>query len=292
MIEAAAHPGSAAEQSSPRKLLLARLEFANAMRAEGREIEAEEVMRAYLADDAFLALTSAGRASRDFQRLARISLAAAVVPSALICASIVGWFLVGIAAALNKWPRARAIFQPPLAPMVGVVSGLAAYALTGLSLLGLAIALCFAFLVVGPHQARSRPPSYLGPFFRFTILVLASVFVLLVGTYFAARTTPIKEMLPILDPPLELLSVSIAPLGLAALILGTLLLVGPSWGMVLRLRTDYVVLTALTEFGRFVAWGCLGGAVVLAPVALVIDAQISDPLNKLILNEPTFYLIR
>ncbi len=292
MIEYAGFPPGEIDTRSPRRLLLARLEFARRIRSAGLSDSASEVERAYLSNDAFLALTGPDAARSAAMRISGASLATAAGPSSLLGASAFGFLLLGIAELWRRFPVLLAVLRPPIAPFLGVVAGVGAFAATGLPLVGMAIGSCFAFLVFGPGKVRSNPPAYLGPFFRFTIVLLALVFTALIATFLTSLTTPAWEIGVMMNLPSEFYGGKSLPLGLSAIVLAMLLLAGPGWGMVLRVPTAQVVLTAVREFGTFTAIGSLFLAIASVPVALAVDRDLEETMTKLLENEPTFYLVK
>lgn len=292
LVECSALPILVLEQYSPHALQLARMQLANNLDALGRREDAAFAREAFQKNEAWLAITSLHDPNVDRTEYAVGSVAAAVLPGAsLICAAIGALLaLSGYFFRIKK--KLHPVLQPPYAQAIGVGIALAAYAITSMALLSLTLALCFAFASYQPERSRSKPPSYLGPFFRFTLIVLATVFFLLAAAFVSGLTTPAIEVFTAMEAPSEYFNGQTLPLALSALVLSLVLLVGPSWAMVLRIPTPEVLGRALQELGVAVLYLGLVGAIALAPAALALDARFGSRLDRLLDSEPAYYLRR
>jgi hypothetical protein len=254
------------------------------------EDEAEFARRAFRDNDAWLALTGAQRGNQEADLLMLVACAVAILPGILFGIALLGALLFGIARLFERFERLQIMLQTPYAQAVGLVLSLVAYSFTNMPLVALTVALCFGFLAFEPVHTRSKPPASLGPFFQFTVLVLAVSFGGLVAVFWAGLTTPPIEVLSGIDFPMEFYGGQTLTLGLAGIIVSLLLLVGPSWAMVLRIKTPFATLVALRLFGANLFWGCLIAAVVSVPLSLYADVRVGEVLRKLLVNEPNYYL--
>ncbi len=292
LVETACYPKLVLDNPTHRTLLLARYGFIDTLHALGMPREAEQVNRAYLTNDAWLALSDPERAPEHFETLAAASIALAAVPGSILAVVPIGAVVLGFAALLRSRPRAQAVLRPPVAQAIGFALAVGLYVLTEMPLVALTAVLSFGFVAFEPVHARTNPPAYFGPFFRFTVVMLAAIFCLLVASFVAGLSTPALELLPYLNAPTEFYGGQTLPLGLAGIVLALLALVGPSWALVLRVSTPIVVLTALREFGICIVAGCLVFTAISTPVAIYFDYRLAEIMQKLLTNEPTYYMLQ
>lgn len=277
---------------SPRALQLARFDFIDALRSKGMEVEADQTNDAFRKNEGWLALTSQVDASEVFYELSLGALLAAVLPGAGLPIALAGVLLLGLGRAALKYSAFGTMFSAPYIQIAGLLVATAVYVGTRLPLPALALAMSFSFASLQPERTRSRPPLYYGPFFRFVIILLAIVFSGLVALFFGGLTTPSLVVTQFISSPIEALGGQSVSLGLALFSLSLLLLIAPTWGLVLRIPTPMVFGKALSELGTAVL--CLGMvlAVAFAPVALAIDKSDTESLRRIVIDEPDFYLLQ
>lgn len=292
LLEEASQPPAKGVLTSHRKRILARQDLVNGLRRYGETQAAKEVDDAFSSNDGWNAFMSASGAGEHLYTLGLVSLLAAVLPGTCLVISLFGALVWGMGALVIRSRRLQRVFEPPVAPTLGVLVAVFVYYLTALPLASLTAVLCFAFLVFTPDQVRSRPPLDLGPVFGFVMFVIGLAVFLNLSAFLIGLSTPGVYLLPTLGIPREYCNGSTLFLGLTGIMLGLLLLTAPSWAMTQRIGTPTVVGIAMRTFGSGLSAVCLGLAVVLGPLAVYADRQASDVLQKLIENEPNYYLVQ
>lgn len=292
LIEFASYPRVYLEQPSPRVLLLARNQLIDDLRSHGWTDRASAARRAFASNDAWIALVTSEDAQEMATQLSVLSVLTATAPSALLIVSL-GAFLVGATVSKStSLGLLDVLLRAPLAQLLGVAASVVLYLATSLPLVAVVPALGSLFLGVDPAHARTQPPNYFGPFFRFTVGVLAVVFGCLCSLFLAGLSTPAVEVLPLVGVPPELFGGNTLPLGLALLAACLLLLVGPSWALVLRIPTLHVTKVAIREFFTILSWGCFLGGLVTVLLCVLADSYLLETLSNLSLNEPNYYLLK
>lgn len=292
LLEASSYPEGMALLSSHRRRLLARQDLINGLRRDGEEQAAKEVEDAFSSNDGWNAFMSASDAGDHLYTLGFVSLLAAVLPGTCLVISIFGGLVWGLGVLVMRSRRLQRAFEPPIAPTLGIAVAIFVYYLTALPLASITAVLCFAFLVFTPENVRTRPPSDLGPVFGFVMFVIGLAVFLNLSAFLIGLSTPGVYLLPTLGVPREYCYGATLFLGLTGIMLGLLLLTAPSWAMTQRIGTPTVVGIAMKTFGSGLSTVCLGLAVILGPLAVYADRQSSDVLQKLIENEPNYYLVQ
>jgi hypothetical protein len=292
IVELSTYTTLADAGQSPRRLLLARYALINALREGGMPQQAENAEMAFLQNEGWLALTQQGEPNRHAQLLTVGSIFASTVPSVFVIGAIAGALIWLLGVAMKRSSTVQAVFQPPIAPALGVILAVVVYFLTKLPMAALATVACFSFLAFRPDHERSRPTQDLGPAFQFTLILLALSFILMLGAFLIGVSTPGYELLADTGVPNEFFGGSTLFLGLTGIVLGLLLLSAPSWAIVQRIPTPKVVSLTFRNFGAGLGVTCLLLSVVSAPIAIYFDRQMSETLTKLVQNEPVFYLVQ
>ena len=277
---------------TPREIELARFQLVNDLRDSGRPHEALEVDDAFQTNDAWFALTQPSRAIENAHNLAATAAITSSVSGIFFGIALVGLLLLGVVALFERLPALQRVFTPPLAPVLGVFVGVALYLQTGLVLAAITVAMCFGFLAFEPPRARRQRKPRLRVGFRIAFVVVASLFILMVGAFWLGIGTPAYEIVPNLRFPVELFGGNTVFLSLAVLVLSLLLLIAPGWAMVERVPTTMATISTLHEFSRRVAWGALLCGLVVTPIAVYVDNQVRQSMDLLLTNEPTHYLMQ
>lgn len=292
LMEAASYPQGMTIITNHRRLVLARQEFYHAMRDAGMGTEASNVHQAYRNNDAWVALTDEFHDGSEMRTWSLAALGAAVLPGIALGMAFFGAFLWLAGLAVRRSPALQKVLQPPLAPILGVLVAVGIYLLTELPLAAVTGVLCFAFLVFTPSHERTKPPQDLGPLFGFTMFLLGFALFLSLGAFLVGVSTPGAHTLASLDVPRDYYSGSTLFLGLSGILLGLMLLAAPTWAMIEHVATPVVVSMALKNLGSGLCAICLGLTVLTAPLAVYADRQIGDTLQKVVENEPNYYLLR
>lgn len=278
--------------STPRKLLVARYGFLDALTAAGMKEEREIANDAFINNEAWLALLLRQDARENMQSMAAVSFLVATAPSALLMSGVAGSLIWGFGKLAGRFSFAMSILRQPLAPFVGLGLAILGYFFTGHVLLAITTVASFSFLAFGPQFERKAPPEGLGPLFSFSVGLLALVFTCLVGFFFMGMTPAAYGVLPHLDTTTDYGSGQTLPLGLAAIVLALVILLAPMWSMVQRHNTALVAVFTLKSFGRAVAGVSLAGAIISTPFAVYIDTKLSADTEMALLNEPSYYFTR
>ncbi|HVL39152.1 MAG TPA: hypothetical protein VM328_07155 [Fimbriimonadaceae bacterium] len=292
IMEAASYPADFGPEGSQKRLLLARYGLINALNERGMEAEAKRADTAYRNSDAWIAFAMDDEPDQWLGWLRVGALAASSAPGMLLLLGVVGSVLWGAGVLVARGKLLRAAFEPPMAPAVGILLALAVYMTTRLPLASATVVLCFAFLVFTPAHERTKPPTDLGPMFKFTLLLLGLAFALAVAGFGVGASTAGAEMLPLMNVPDEYRGGSTLFLGLAGIVLGLLLLAAPSWALVQRIATPTVVAIALRQFGAMLCLGFLTLAAVATPAAVYADRELIRTLRMLVENEPNYYILK
>ncbi|MBI5708079.1 MAG: hypothetical protein HZC36_13945 [Armatimonadetes bacterium] len=292
MIEYASMSAPVLTTYSPKRLALARFDLINRLRDAGLPDEANLANSEFLKNEAWSAIIQQDDPRLEEESLVAKSVLAATAPGAGVLLAILGLAiaLLGRVFARSEWVAQN--YRRPVPEAIGLVVGLSAQLATGYWLLSLALTLCFAFSGLRPKRVRSKPPKYLGPFFRFTVMMLGVAASLLTGLFVGGMTAPAYDALGSGTFAFEVLRGQTLPLWLAALTASVLLLVAATWAIVMRIPTHVVLGTSVFEFGATVL--CVGAlfGVVLAPVAVSVDRDSERALRKIVLNEPNYYLLK
>jgi len=291
MVEFSCTPiGSAL--TSPRQQILSRYALVNALRLAELRQEASDTDEAFQSNDAWLALTRPRHAGETAGTYAGIGFATAVTGGVLLGTSLLGLAVIALAMLFRSAPVMQRLLRPPWAPAFGVLTGLCLYVQTGLILAAASVTLCFAFTAFEPPNPRigSRRPMRIG--IRITIGVLAILFLLLLGGFWAGLTAPALEIVEHLPLHVELFGGNTILPSLAALVFSMLFLVAPGWAIVDRIPTAEAVVATLFEFGRNVFWFGFIAGLAGTVAAAILDNQVRSTMNGLVANEPAHYLLQ
>lgn len=292
LVEASSFKQRRKFSSTPRKLLVARYGFLDALSSAGLIEEREIANDAFINNEAWLALVLRQDARENMQSMAAASFLVATVPSALIMTGIAGTAIWGLSRLTQRYPKSLAVLRQPLAPLLGLVLAIIGYVLTEHVLLAVTTVASFSFLAFGPQFERKVVPDSLGPLFSFSVGLLAIVFTSLLAFFFMGLTPPAYGILPHLDIATDYGGGQTLPLGLAAIVLALVLLLAPMWSIVQRHNTALVAVHTLKAFGRSVACISLAGAIISTPLAVYIDTKLGANTEMALLNEPSYYFTR
>jgi hypothetical protein len=157
-------------------------------------------------------------------------------------------------------------------------------------MVALATAATFAFATFAPQHERTHPSEYLGPFFRFTLVVIAVVLTILVSAFCMGITAPGLELHNVIGIPYEYVNGSGVLVGLALVDIGLLFLVAPTWAIVRKLNTPWVFSVGLRDLGKGLCLGTAILAVISGPVSVYSDSRLCVRGIQIIKNEPSYYL--
>lgn len=292
LVEASSFKQRRTYSPTPRKLLVARYGFLDALTQAGMVQEREIANDAFINNEAWLALLLRQDARENMQSMALASFLVATLPSALLMSALIGSIIWGLAKLADRFPAGLVILRQPFAPCIGLALAVLGYVFTQHVLLSITTVASFSFLAFGPQFERKAQPTYLGPFFSFSIGLLAIVFTGLAALFFMGLTPPAYGILPHLDLTSDYASGQTLPLGLAAIVFSLVLLLAPMWSMVQRHNTALVAVFTLKSFGRAVAGVSLAATILFTPIAVYYDTKLSADTEMALLNEPSYYFTR
>ncbi len=79
-------------------------------------------------------------------------------------------------------------------------------------------------------------------------------------------------------------------LALAGIVIALLSLTVPCWAIVQRMSTPVLVVMSLRQFGRGLFLACIGLAILTTPFCVMVDHAVQYKLNKIVANEPGYFL--
>lgn len=289
MIEYASIPETLISGNTPRRLLLARLEFLSKLRGDKLLDESQQAENAFLENEAWMAMTSREDAIETFKTLAAFSLACSTLGGFLLLTALLGSLILLLGKHLNNEGLGR-LLASPLPHVAGVAAGLLIYFLTKLPLAAISVALAFAFLGFGPASQRSRPPKDFGPFFGFVALLLSALIFFVFTAFLLGLSCPGLHVGPIVGVPKEYFGGSPLLLGLFLIALSLIFLVCPSWGIAQRVPTELVLKRILERIGMNLAVFGFTAAVICTPIAAYCDIRVGASLEQLVANEPIYFI--
>ncbi len=289
MVESVTYPPSETEIGY-RRLLLARIEFFDALAADGYPQYAEASRQSLDRNDAWAALMSDRGKRANSQNLILSSVLTAALPcSMLICAAF-GAAIWGVGRLFITRSEHLHRFRPVSVALTAALAATGTLLWTRLTIPTLIVLLCFLFLVWSPAHERKRPQRDLGPLFRFVAGFLSIGFSVAFALYLTGISLPAWTVLGHY-PWLHAFYGNAALFsGLTCIALAGAVLLAPLWAFAHRQRTSLVLGLALRQFGLAVLFLNLTLGLLAVPIALELDTRIQPSLERLLLNEPVYYL--
>lgn len=290
IMELASYPPDMEAYPTNKALVLARINFVDALRRAGMPDEAEYVYKQYQENDARNYYIGTADPAGDMKEYAILSVLTATLPSCLLGISLVGAVLWALGGAMLRYPMLQRALTLPYAPAVGVVAALAVYAYLKLWLLAVAVAATFAFATFTPVHERTHPSEDLGPFFRFSIIMIGALLTAILGVFLISLTEASQIANYVIQAPDEFASGSVAMVVLGVSCLMILVLIAPAWAMVRKLRTPWVFAVGLRDLGKGLFLGAALLAVATTPIAVNLDQTLYARGTALLEKEPLYYM--
>ncbi len=290
MMELASYPSHMESVPSNKALVLARINLVNRLRDSGLTDEAEYVYRQYQENDARNYYIGSVDAPGHLRQNAIASVLIATVPSCLLGVSILSVFIWIAGGLMLRYPILQRVLTLPYAPVIGVTVAALIYFYLHLSLLALSAAATFAFATFAPNQERRRPSEDLGPFFRFSIIMVGVMLTAILGVFFISLTEASQISNYVIQAPEEFAAGSIAMVVLAIACLGLLVLIAPAWAIVRKLKTPWVFAIGLRDLGKGLFVGTALLSVISSPIAVHLDQSLYAKGNALLDKEPLYYM--
>lgn len=240
-------------------------------------------------DDGWGVLTSTDPANDNPSEVRDLSGLTGSLPGAFFGLGLVGLFLFGIGSLARFWPS-----KPPirLAMLLFIAIGLGilAYAAVRLPLVGVLVALAVTFQAISPVEGDRRQLKRLGSLFELAVTVFAVALIAVLGMLFVGSIAPGASSLLLLGVPQEYLFGSTILLGIVIVIMCLMLVVPPAWAITHRVSTSQVIRLMFQRLGALLAAVCLTTAVLATPIMMLVDRGLSEKMDKLLANEPLYYV--
>jgi hypothetical protein len=288
ITEIATFPPEVLEFRSPRKLILARIEFVEALQARGGATEAELADRSFSTNDSWMALLESSSVADSTRDTLLRALVASGIPACLLV-MLLGWS-AGWAGWYALERRQINRFRPVLLAVVAMAAAFATFLATGQSLASLVVVLCLSLLGWSPKPARSEPVLDFGPFYRFAVFSFALTLNVLIACFLLGISTPGWELARVLPIPEDYYGFSPLFLGLSMLVVGLGLLLAPALAMAYRIRTPLVVFKLLTDLHRTGTIVTLSLFLLAVPLGVLMEQRTREELRRIFQNETLYYL--
>lgn len=290
MIELATYTSSLSSISSPRKLLLARVELYEALRTKYSQMAAEAADRAFRENDSWLGYPSSAEASKETNDLLVLAALSNGTGAWLLVSSLSGLLLMGAAGLLERSPLAALL----RVPAVGVLAvGLAAFAYldTRQVALSIAAAASFGFMAFAPKVVRSRPVLAFGPLHGLLSVLIGVLVTGAVALGLATNLSLGLATLGTIDLPAEVLGGRDPAASASILSLSLLAVMSAFYGLVHRVTPASVFVFTMRRVGVALAWVGLVVTVVAAPGLLLLDRHVAVQVKQRLENEPLVYYL-
>lgn len=291
IVELSSYPQEVQAPSTPRKLILARTGLTSSLQQAGFLSEADRVAEAFRANDGWKALMPLDEAGERFRTLGIWAMFTVSLPGALFLVALVGANVWGIGELLRR-PALKKMVKPSAAPALGLMVGLLVWQATRQVLAAVSVAASIAFLAFTPPGTRNVEQLDLGKAFLKSIMFLAAAFIVPAVLFVVYVNAPSWEVLTSISPG-HTYDVSTSSFAIPAIIALALALVSaPAWAYGLRVTTIVALAATFRTLGKQVFVSCLTFAIVLTPVAAMLDRENSENLHKLATNEPVYYYLQ
>lgn len=296
IVELTAYPPDLARTPSPRRLWTGQTEFLNKMlelsHTDGVWVSRRDWAReVFSANEGWRALIPPDKPSERPTLLAMASVVTAGLPGALAGLGVIGGIIWLLGWLHSRWLGEQTKLSLPYVAGIAVLLAVLAGSLARDAWASFAPALCASCLLVSPPTVRKVRPSDLGPLFATLIFCLAGMFSITVVGYFLGRTPAANGVLPVMSVPVEYYQTPIL-LGIGAIFVGLLLVAAPLWAVAQRIGVSHVLGVALRRFGATLGTGGLALSILLTPVAVYADREISQSFDQLVGNEPLVYYLQ
>jgi len=250
---------------------------------------AEEVEAKLRHAEAWSVFTSTDPAIQNPLEVLDLSSMTGALPGTLLMIGLCGavLYLVGTVAVL--WP-ARPSVKVPVLSLIAISLGWASAALVKLPMVGLLVVMAVLFQIVTPVEADRRRLKSLGTLFELAVTVFAVSLIVVLGIYFFGDIAPGASTLLLIGVPPEYLFGSSILAGIAIVILCLVLVVPPTWALSHRVQTSQVIRLMFQRLGSILVGVCIPAAIVLTPIMLMLDRGLTDKMDKLLENEPLYYV--
>lgn len=290
IVEAASYPPDVQTALSQRRLWLARTQLVSRLRERSFLVDADLAEKSFQENDAWILLTGTDEFVENSRQLASTAIVLGPLPGLLL--SYVAVLLV-VGSLLNalvpRWNSLRFFRNGSvitIAALTAASSVLLSRNWSG-ALIGGA---CVAFLTFGPIHPRRRTSDDLGPLLIFLVVCiwLTSLTAFLIAGISA--TAPAQLLLSDLGQVGTFLDRTEVFRGSSLMASSMLCVTATSYALVHRFATPDILGLVLRRFCWIAGVGTMTLAVILIPVCIGWDLRTSDDLQRLVMNEPVYYL--
>ncbi len=289
LVELAAYPPSLNQTTRPKTLHLGRVRVINRMRSMGLSYEIADVTRIFENNEGWKVLTSRVDTVEQMEQNGLIAVLIATIPNLFFLVGLLGLLICGLSVLIDK-TQTQACWDSRKVGAVAVLCSLGAFLATDLWLAAISTLTAVMFLWASPNIQRKIPEESFGPLFEivcFGFAMLAGLFLML---GFFGKTAPVLALSNWLPSRHEITMFSQTGISLAVLSVVMFLIAMPMWSFVRRHSTPWVFAHGFRIFSRSLAWTGFVAAIVTTPIALALERNSIDVLDKLLRNEPIYYL--
>ncbi len=240
-------------------------------------------------NEAWSVLTSTDPAIENPPEVIGYSALTGSLPGTFMILGMIGLAIYGVGWTARFWP-ANAGLRTAVLSVAAVILGIGAYLAVDLPLLGILVALSVVFQSLTPTLGDRRQLKRLGSLFEFAVTVFAITIIAVLGMLFFGSTAAGASALAFFGVPPEYLFGSTILTGIGIIIFCLMLVVPPTWAITHRVNTAQVVRLMFQRLGSILAAVCLALAIILTPTMLLMDRGLSEKMDKLLENEPLYYV--
>ena len=286
-----------AQQDSltPREVLLLRERFINDLMELGLVNEANRAADEFKEVDVWQAWIDVQEVDRTRRNLTAASILTAAGPGALLAVGLLSALMLLATTVLERTGLLRALLQPPIAPILGVVAGGLVYYSTRLIFPAIWATVALASFSFKHDGANALVAQKTGRPFRLIVTGLAVLFAAASTIFVVGLSTPARYLgkmtsFPDFAGAGSPMLVDLA--GLSAMVVSLVLVTAPVWGYFRRVEPQALAPIAIKRFFLASCLGCLTLGVIIMPISIRVDHSLADTLEKVLQNEPGYYLTR
>ncbi|MCH7903397.1 MAG: hypothetical protein IH944_02390 [Armatimonadetes bacterium] len=280
---------------TPREVLLLREQFISELSDRGETSKATLATNEFKRVDAWQAWIEVQDVDRTRRNLTVASILTSAGSGALLAVGLLSALMLLATILLERTGLLRALLQPPIAPILGVVVGGLVFYSTGLIFPAIWAAVALASFSFKHDSANRQIAQKTGRPFGLIVTGLAVLFAAVSTIFVVGLSTPARYLgkttsFPDFAGPGSPLLADLA--GLSAMIVSLVLVTAPVWGYIRRVEPHVLAPIAIKRFFLASCLGCLTLGVIIMPISIRVDHSLADTLEKVLQNEPGYYLTR
>lgn len=289
MIERATRDDSSETPHAPREVQRDRDQFLSILRRSPMANEAEWVEQVFNDNDSWFTVVDTTEHLEHRKDMIAMSTIVGSIPGACTIAfaiSLVIWF---VGYALSNFRNVYRILEMPIVPFLGIAVCSVVFWFTrlpGPALLSVGVFALFCFV---PEDIRRNEPHF-DNWGTFGLVVLSVPLAATILCFCLGLLTPSQLFVGTLD--VDWLNVignsSLGGVGL--ILLAIAIMTAPLWGLARRYPPSRLAGRILVRLGTWLSVSFALGVLVLGPISIAVDRNLSNQLGKLAANEPGAYL--